>query len=97
MMRRRKGEGEEGVLVLEATGILTHDVEPGGITLVDAHNGFDELIRLAMLWTVRHCCPEGGRFALNCYRHWVQLLLRRPGDAPLIILSREGVTQGDPL
>ena len=35
--------------------------------------------------------------AFNCYRHWAQLLLLQPGEPPVTILSREGVTQGDPL
>ena len=39
----------------------------------------------------------GGRFALNCYKHWEQLLLRQPGDPASKILSGEGVTQGDHL
>ena len=50
-----------------------------------------------MLWTVRHCWPAGARSAFNCYRHWEQLLLRQPGEPPITILSREGVTQADPL
>ena len=50
-----------------------------------------------MLWTVWHCWPEGARFALNCYKNWAQLLLRQLGESPVTILSREGVTQGDPL
>ena len=50
-----------------------------------------------MLWTVRHRWPAGARFAFNCYRHWAQLLIRHPGEPPVTILSREGVTQGDPL
>ena len=29
--------------------------------------------------------------------HWEKLLLRQPGDVPVILLSREGVTLGDPL
>ena len=29
--------------------------------------------------------------------HWAQLLLCHPGEPPVTILSREGVTQGDPL
>ena len=33
----------------------------------------------------------------NCYKHWAQLLLRQTGEPPVTILSREGVTQGDPL
>ena len=65
--------------------------------LVDARNGFKELSRLAMLWTMRHRWPSGARFAFNCYKHWTQLILRQPGDFPVTILSREVVTQGDPL
>ena len=94
-------EGEEGgggtQRALEALEFLTQDAEPSGTTLVDARNGFNELSRLAMLWTVRHRWPAGVRFAFNCYKHWAQLLLRQPGEPPVTILSREGVTQGDPL
>ena len=51
-----------------------------------------------MLWTVAHRCPKSSRFAFNCYRHFPQLLARVPGDrTPKIILSKEGVTQGDPM
>ena len=50
-----------------------------------------------MLWTVRHRWLVRSRFAFNCYKHWAQLLLRQPGELPVTILSREGVTQGDPL
>ena len=65
--------------------------------LVDACNGFNELIRLEILWTVWYCWPAGVRFAFNSYRHRAQLLLCHPGDPPVTIMSREGVTQGDPL
>ena len=71
-------EGEEGgggtLRALEDLEFLTQDTEPSGTTLVDACNGFNELRRLAMLWTVRHRWPAGARFAFNCYRHWAQLL-----------------------
>ena len=94
-------EGEEGgggtLRALEALEFLTQKSEPSGTTLVDARNGFNELSRLAMLWSVRHCWPAGARFAFNCYKHWTQLLLRHLGELPVKILSREGVTQGDPL
>jgi hypothetical protein len=70
---------------------------PSVLLLVDARNGFNELSRLAMLWTVRHRWPSGARFAFNCYRHSATLLLRRPGEAALVLAGREGVTQGDPL
>ena len=66
-------EGEEGgggtQRALEALEFLTQDAEPSGTTLVDAHNGFNELSRLVMLWTVRHRWPDGARFAFNCYKH----------------------------
>ena len=80
-----------------ALEFLTQDVEPIGTTLVDACNRFNELSRLAMLWTVQHRWPAGAIFACNCYKHWAQLLLRQPGELPVTILVIEGVTQGDPL
>ena len=52
---------------------------------------------MATLWNVRHRWPAGARFAFNCYRHWAQLLLRHPGEPPVIILSREGVSLSYPL
>ena len=86
----------------EAFAAIADDVglssaEASAVLLVDATNGFNELGRKAMLWTVRHRWANGARFSFNCYRHSAQLLLRRRGDDCEIILSREGVTQGDPL
>ena len=46
---------------------------------------------------MRHQWPSGARFAFNFYRHWAQLLLCQTGQPPDTILSKEGVTQGDPL
>jgi len=65
--------------------------------LLDARNGFNELGRKTMLWTVRHRWEAGARFALNCYRHAALLIVRKRGQDCEIILSQEGVTQGDPL
>ena len=97
----RGSDGEEGgggtQRALEALEFLTQEAEPSGTTLVDARNGFNELIRLATLWTVRHRWTAGARFAFNCYKHWAQLLLRQPGEPLVTILSREGATQGDTL
>ena len=73
------------------------DEEPTGVLQVDARNGFNELGRKAMLWTVRHRWANGSRFAMNCYRHASMLILRRQGGSCELLLSREGVTQGDPL
>ena len=76
----RGSKGEEGgggtQRSLEALEVLTQEAEPNGITLVDAGNVFNELSRLAMLWTVRHRWPAGARFAFNCYKHCVQVILR---------------------
>ena len=96
----RESEVEEGCggtqWALEALDFFTQEADPSGTTLVDVRNGFDKLSRLAMLWTVRHLWLTGARFEFNCYKHWAQLLLRQPGEPPVTILSREGVTQGDP-
>ena len=77
------GEGEEGVedtqMALGALEFLTQDADLSGTMLVDSHNGFNKLSRLAMLWTVRHIWPAGVRVAFNCYRHWAQLILCQPG------------------
>ena len=47
-----------------------------------------------MLWTVQHCCPVGERIVFNGYKHWVQLLLPQSGEPPILLRSREGITQG---
>ena len=75
-----ESEGEEGgdgtQRALGALEFITQDAEPSGTTLVGSCNGFNDLIHLVMLWTVRHRWPAGARFAFNCYRHRAQLLLR---------------------
>ena len=68
-----------------------------GAMLVDADNGFNMQSRYAMLWTVRHLWPRAARFLFNCYRHQAKCLMRRPGGDALVILSREGCSQGCPL
>ena len=58
------GEGGGGTQrLLGALEFLTQEAEPSVTTLIDARNGFNKLSRLAMLWTVWHCGPVGGRFA----------------------------------
>ena len=91
---------EGGARTLRALGaqdFLTQYAEQSGTTLIDARNGINELSHLSLLWTVRKFWPAGARFAFNCYRHWAQLILRQPGAPPVTNISREGVTQGDPL
>ena len=71
--------------------------DPTACLLVDARNGFNELGRKAGLWTVCHKWANGARFAFNSYRHAAQLIFRRKGDSCYVLLSKEGVTQGDPI
>ena len=71
--------------------------DPPGVLLVDARNGFNELNRKCMLWTIRHLWPSAARFSYNLYRHQAILVVRRCPDTATFLLSREGVTQGCPL
>jgi len=41
--------------------------QPYATLLVNARNGFNELSRKAVMWTVRHRWPSRSRFAFNCY------------------------------
>ena len=67
------------------------------LLLVNADNCFNLLNRHSMLWTVWHRWAKASRFAFNCYRHEVRLVIRRPGKDAIFLLSLENVTQGDPL
>ena len=90
MEEERTSNGEEGgdgtARSLGDLEFFTQDADPSGTTIIDACNGFNKLSRLEMLWTVRHHWLAGARFAFNCYRHWVQLLLRHLGGPPVTIL-----------
>jgi hypothetical protein len=82
----------------QPTDPITPSVDdPTCALLMDARNGFNELGRKAMLWSVRHLWANGARFSFNCYRHSAQLILRNKGQPGHTLLSEEGVTQGDPL
>ena len=50
-----EGEGEGTQNALGALKLLTQYADPSEKTIVDSCNGFNELSRLAMMWTVRHC------------------------------------------
>ena len=95
--RKGEDEGKGTKRAMGALEFLTQEAELIGTMLVDARNGFNKMSRLSMLWTVRHRLPVGERFAFNCYRHWVKLLLRHSREMSVTILIRYGLTQGDPL
>ena len=50
-----------------------------------------------MLWNVSHRCSSGARFALNFYWHKTLLVIHRPETVFSFIMSRDEVTQGNPL
>jgi hypothetical protein len=91
-------ELEEGGPATQPPEQLDHVEEDPTVSLfIDARNGFNELGRKAAMWTVRHRWAAASRFAFNCYRHAPQLMLCQLGKLCIILLSQEGVTQGDPL
>ena len=65
-------------------------------TIVDAYNGFNELSRLKMMWTVQHCWPAGVKCTFNFYNQLAQILLRQLENQPVALLIRDEATQGDP-
>eukprot|EP00957_Ditylum_brightwellii_P043810 3322308-Ditylum_brightwellii.AAC.2 len=74
---------------------LEHGEEENwGILLVNAKNAFNQINCRVMLWEARHLWAAGSQFAFSTYCHWRKLVLR--GQKGLI-LSKEGVRQGDPL
>ena len=81
---------------VEPAPVLPMGMKGQGVTLFDARNGFCELQRMGMLWTIRHRWASGSRFCFNAYRHDIIQLVRISGQAPETILSREGVCQGCP-
>jgi hypothetical protein len=76
-----------------------HMEEEWGFLIIDACNAFNDQHRMVMLWILRHEWPaSGARFTFNCYRHWCTLVIRgKDGNGAILIFSKEGVVQGDPL
>ena len=83
--------------VVDGVGDGVADSTKEVLLLVDAANGFNNLSRYGMLWTVRHRWRKLSKFTFDCYRHEIRLVCRQPGGAAEIILSKEGVTQSDHL
>ena len=65
-----------------------------GLLLVDATNVFNSVNRLAVLWNARVLWPRCSTYLFNTYWGYAALLLQ---DDSKSLLSKEVVTQGDPL
>ena len=57
-------------MALGDIGSLMQKADAGSTTLIDVCNGFNNMIRLAMLWTVGNFWPAGMKFVFKCYKHW---------------------------
>ena len=66
--------------------------ENDAIILVDAANAFNNLNRKVALFNIQRLCPSIAKVLTNCYRQ--DSLLFAGGE---VLLSQEGLTQGDPL
>lgn len=64
------------------------------VLLIYASNAYNSLNRISMFLYVRNLWPRCARFVSNTYRGWPVLVMRGMLN---FILSREGITQGDPL
>ena len=65
-----------------------------GLLLVDAKNAFNSLNQIAALWNARVLWPCCLRFLFSTYCGYAPLFLQGSSD---YLLSKERVTQGDPL
>ena len=64
-----------------------------GVLLVDAKNAFNLLNIKVAIHNVQHLCPPMYTFLNNSYHQHNKLFLKDGS----VIMSKEGVTQGDPL
>ena len=60
--------------------------------LVDAKNALNNIIRVGLIWTVRHLWSSGARFVFNCYCHWSSLVLQNRNGVASFLHRREGGT-----
>ena len=86
--------GMEGAIHAVRELFDLHSDDGWGVLLVDARNAFNSVNRVAALWNARVLWPRCSRFLFNSYRGYARLLIQ---GSDQFLLSKEGVTQGDPL
>ena len=86
------GQEAGGEAAIHAMRSLFREEGTDAILLVDASNAFNNLNRKVALLNIALLCPALSPVLTNCYRGDAQLFVN--GET---MLSREGVTQGDPL
>ena len=77
---------------VHATRKMYEDDECEALILVDADNAFNSLNRNAALNNVQITCPHLATYVINTYRNPAKLYV---ANSDKVILSEEGVTQGD--
>ena len=65
-----------------------------GILMVDAHNAFNSINRIALLWNTCIQWPRASRFIFNTYRGWSPLIMK---NCNTMLYSQGGIVQGDPM
>ena len=65
-----------------------------GLLLMDASNAFNSVNRAAAIWNSRILWSRSSRYIFNAYQGYAMLFI---AGSKTYILSREGVTQGDPM
>ena len=78
---------------IHAMRAIYDDADTHGLIQIDARNAFNMLNRKNMIQNIKILCPELATYCLNCYINDARLFV----TGGLEILSREGVTQGDPI
>ena len=84
--------GIEGAVHAMSALYDDHSNDGWGFLLMDATNAFISVNRVAALWNARVLWPSCSCFLFNTYGGYAFLLLKTSNE---MLLSREGVTQGD--
>ena len=84
----------EGAVYAMSSLYDDHSADGWGFLMMNATKAFNSVNRAAALWNARILWPSCSRFLFNTYRRYAFLLLKFSQE---LLLSKEGVTQGDPL